>query len=549
MHPLLILVLVIIGISVAISIGSNISTKRRRLQSLGANFGKPPEDDGSLHIESAARYDQHIQAHEPTEQWVDSITWNDLDMDKVFARINACQSSVGEEYLYHILHQLPLNSEALDKRENLIHFFNANPDIRLSVQGLLANRLGKENFNGLTALMFAPSSKLLKHRHIYTALALLPFAMGLVIILHLSIGILGVLASFVINMFVHYKTKQHIAVELPTIKYLTSMLRCCKALTKNKKLEGLPFMDEINKYYQNLKSIRRNIPGSTSMGGDMAESFLEYFNIMFLSDIRNYNKFIRIIKKHHQEFHAMYRAVGEIDVSISVLSFRHSLPVYSQPVFQSAAAMELTDIYHPLIADPVTNSAKIDNDSLLTGSNASGKSTFIKALAINGILAQTINTCAAASFKTRFSLVMTSMVVRDDLSAGDSYFIVEIKSLRRILEQVRKFPCTCYIDEILRGTNTIERIAASASVLEYLHKEDALCIAASHDIELTRILAEQYDNYHFRETVTDEGVHFNYKINNGPSTTRNAIKLLQFMDFPMEIVAQAEGLAEEIYNA
>ena len=137
------------------------------------------------------------------------------------------------------------------------------------------------------------------------------------------------------------------------------------------------------------------------------------------------------------------------------------------------------------------------------------------------------------------------MVVRDDLAAGDSYFIVEIKSLRRILEMVEKYPCTCYIDEILRGTNTVERIAASASVLFYLYNQDVLCIAASHDIELTNLLAKQYDNYHFREHVTDKGIVFNYKINEGPSTTRNAIKLLSFMDFPEEVVTQAEGLAEE----
>ena len=551
MHPLLILSLLVVAITATITIVNNINAKRSRLADLKAAFGKPPIEDGTFQLDSVSRYDMYIQDANPSLQRVDSITWNDLDMDKVFMRINACQTSVGEEYLYHTLHQLPLNGDAINQREDIIQFFADKPDVRLSVQALLSNRLGKENYNGLTALMFAPSQNLLKHRHIYTALAMLPVLMGLVAFFSLPIGFIGVVASFIVNMIVHYRTKHHIAIELPSIKYLTSLIRCCKVLLKIKEMDGLPIMNEIGKLYRNLKSIRRNMPTMTSMAGDLADSFLEYFNIMFLTDIRNYNKFMRIIRQRNQEFHALYRALGEIDLSIAVLSFRLSLPVSCKPQFIGGAMSRVKrpitfeDIFHPLIPEPVTNSGEIVKDSLLTGSNASGKSTFIKALAINGILAQTINTCGAKSFKTRFSLIMTSMVVRDDLTAGESYFIVEIKSLRRILETVEKFPCTCYIDEILRGTNTIERIAASAAVLKYLHKQDVLCIAASHDIELTYILAGQYDNYHFREQVTDGGITFDYKLNDGPSTTRNAIKLLGFMDFPAEIVAQAESLADE----
>ncbi|HCW96660.1 MAG TPA: hypothetical protein DHU88_13350 [Pseudomonas sp.] len=140
----------------------------------------------------------------------------------------------------------------------------------------------------------------------------------------------------------------------------------------------------------------------------------------------------------------------------------------------------------------------------MTGSNASGKSTFIKSLAVNSILAQTIHTCAAKEFKLRPSLVITSMAVRDSISEGESYFIKEIKSLKRILNKVQNISCTCFIDEILKGTNTIERIAASAAVLKYLHSTDCLCMTASHDIELTCILENEYDNYHFSEHITDD---------------------------------------------
>jgi len=533
------------AISVVITVVNNITSKRKRVAALKANYGKPPTVDDFFQLDSVSRYNKYMEIHNPSQERVDAITWNDLDMDNVFNRINACQTSVGEEYLYHCLHELPLNGQALVKREGLIQFFSSNPDIRLTVQTILASRMGKENFNGLSALMFAPSISMLKYRHLYTALATLPFLMVAVMFISVPIGAIGMVATFVVNMMVYYRVKHRVAIEIPSIKYLTNMLRCCNGLRKIKALENQPVMDEIRRHYKVLKRLRRNMPNMSSMTDELADMLFEYVNILFLSDIRGYNKFMKTIKNRNEEFHALYRAFGEVDMSICISSFRLSLPVYTLPEFCEDSSLVFTDIYHPLIPSPVVNSGNLSKDSVITGSNASGKSTFIKALAINGILAQTINTCAAKSFKSRYSLIMTSMVLRDDLLAGDSYFIVEIKSLKRILDMVQKYPCTCFIDEILRGTNTVERIAASAAVLSYLSKQDALCVAASHDIELTRILDEKFDNYHFREHVTDEGIVFDYKLNDGPSTTRNALKLLRFMGFADGIVAQADTLAEE----
>ena len=543
-HPLIFLAITVVIATSIVNTISNILAKRRRLENLQASFGKPPTPNDLLQLESISQYTQYFEANNPSQQRVDAITWNDLDMDRVFNRINVCQTSVGEEYLYHVLHELPLNSDALARREDLIQFFHDNPELRLKIQHLMGSRLEKENYNGLTSLMFAPTGSLLKHRHIYTALAILPILLGFVLFISVPIGVIGMILSFVVNMIIHYRTKRRIAVEIPSIKYLTSLLRCCKGLRKIKEIAHLPIMQEIKRHHKTLKSIQRKVPAMTSMTGDIAETFLEYGYIMFLSDIRNYNKFMKTLKKRSEDFHALYRAFGELELSICLLSFRQSLPVYTLPEFTAKnTGIEFTEIYHPLISAPVTNSGLIDNCSLITGSNASGKSTFIKALAINGILAQTINTCAAKSFKSHFALIMTSMVTRDDLTAGDSYFVVEIKSLKRILGMVKKYPCICYIDEILRGTNTIERIAASASVLSYLHSQNALCVAASHDIELTSILKDIYVNYHFSEQITDSDINFDYKLKNGPSTTRNAIKLLSYMGFPEQVVASAEGLA------
>jgi DNA mismatch repair ATPase MutS len=136
------------------------------------------------------------------------------------------------------------------------------------------------------------------------------------------------------------------------------------------------------------------------------------------------------------------------------------------------------------------------------------------------------------------------MAVRDDIAAGESYFITEIKSLRRIADYVRDGFCVCFIDEILKGTNTIERIAASAAVLWHLSEQPCLCVAATHDIELTRMLEERFDNCHFEEQITEAGMSFDYQLKTGPSRTRNTIKLLDYMKFDARIIESAQRMVE-----
>ena len=182
---------------------------------------------------------------------------------------------------------------------------------------------------------------------------------------------------------------------------------------------------------------------------------------------------------------------------------------------------------------------------LLTGSNASGKSTFLKAAALNAILAQTIHTVCAESYKSSFFRVYSSMALRDSLEQGESYFIVEIKSLKRIFDGAKEegYPVFCTIDEVLRGTNTAERIGASTELLKALSGMNVLCFAATHDLELTSLLKEEFDNYHFEEMVEGADISFPYLLKEGSAKGRNAIKLLRAMGFDPALVKQAEKLA------
>ena len=141
--------------------------------------------------------------------------------------------------------------------------------------------------------------------------------------------------------------------------------------------------------------------------------------------------------------------------------------------------------------------------------------------------------------------VMSSMTLRDDLQSGDSYYVAEIKAMKRIMDACRddRYMVFCLVDEVLRGTNTIERIAASSRILKSLALPNVLCMAATHDIELTEILEPYFDNYHFQETIEEEDVKFSYELQKGKATSRNAIKLLQVMGYDKEVVREAEDMA------
>ena len=145
------------------------------------------------------------------------------------------------------------------------------------------------------------------------------------------------------------------------------------------------------------------------------------------------------------------------------------------------------------------------------------------------------------------------MSLKDSLETGESYYMAEINSIKRILESKKSGnDVLCFLDEVLRGTNTVERVAAATEILRYLSGSNIITIAATHDIELTYILEKVYNNYFFREEIKKEDdkedIYFSYKLNSGRSDTRNALLLLKVMGYPEEIYENAGKLSEGFLN-
>src|SRR5690606_21067574 len=205
--------------------------------------------------------------------------------------------------------------------------------------------------------------------------------------------------------------------------------------------------------------------------------------------------------------------------------------------------------YHPLLVGFVSNSIALKNKSaLLTGSNMSGKTTFIRTIGINAILAQTINTCFAREFIMPALKIHSVIRISDDLLSDKSYYFEEVGSIRDVLkESVSGFQHLFLLDEIFKGTNTVERIAAGKSVLSYLNNGDNIVLITTHDLELAEFLSETFDLYHFTEIIEDETILFDYKIKTGNLKTTNAIRILELNNYPPEVIAEAKQLADVLH--
>ena len=538
-----VIIFAVLAVACAVLIHSHIGKIKDLERGVRDSFGKPPKNS-EYYLSSIETYHVYKAANTDTGRYIDSITWDDLDMDKVFRRINVCRTSVGEEYLYNCLHEPHFEQAHLKSREAFISRMEEQPEERFKIQMRLA-RLGKTDFNGVADLIYKSGEKPLRFPAVYNILAVMPLLCAGLIFVNAPAGIIFLIMSFAVNTAVVFKTKRKVESAFTAVQYFLSMIWCCGKLLKLVDwLRSEPLTAQLQETFQIFRPLMKKGLQSTQRSPNETGMLSELLNLWFLTGVRNYNGVISGISKNREQFHDLYKTLGEIDLAICVLSFRKSLPFYSTPVFHDENSIKFEEIYHPLLSEPVPNSGIIKKNSIITGSNASGKSTFIKTVAVNGILAQTVFTCAAKEYSAKFALVMTSMALKDDISEGESYFITEIKSLKRILDKIRSVYCVCFIDEILRGTNTIERVAASASVLNYLNGKDCLCLAASHDIELAEMLDNSVDNYHFREHITEGGMMFDYKINDGISNTRNAIKLLRYMNFESAIVENAEKLAE-----
>lgn len=493
-------------------------------------------------LKASRGFDRYKQ----TEGFIDDITWNDLDMWSVYKQMNYCHSSAGDEYLYYMLKNPSLNGnwEAFEK---LVSDLTANEEERIKLQ-LCLNKMGRSGkysifdyLNKLDSISLYSNLKDIFQAVLYVPAVILCFFNGL-------IGAASIILLVVINVATYFRKKKSVEPYIVCFNYVYKVFVNAQSICtiKNDSIEKYKLM--LQQSLSAFKLFKRfYFLVSGNAGNGPLGILLDYLKMFTHIDLILFKSMVREIANNREQVVKILETIGYIDCAISVGEYRSSLDYYCIPTLNNEIDnLKISEVYHPLLVKPVSNTIETKKGILLTGSNASGKSTFLKTVALNIILAQSIHTVCASSYEASYFRVFTSLNLKDSIKSGDSYYMAEIKAIKRIIDATDydDVKVVAFVDEVLRGTNTTERIAASSTILSTLSLNGVLVFAATHDLELTGILVYDFENYHFEENMDGEDVTFPYKLAYGKATSRNAIKLLGKLGFEENITNMANNMVE-----
>jgi DNA mismatch repair ATPase MutS len=243
-------------------------------------------------------------------------------------------------------------------------------------------------------------------------------------------------------------------------------------------------------------------------------------------------------KKQNRDYVKLWiETMSETEVLVSQANFAFNHSEYCFPVIDdSFFHFEADGLGHPLIPveKRVGNHCLIDGKGqimLITGSNMAGKSTFLRSVGVNTVLAMMGSPVCASSFKASYVHIISSMRIADNLTENTSTFYAELKKLKTIIDKVNgKEKLLILMDEILRGTNSFDRHAGSEALLEQLIREKAVALVATHDDELGALEKKYPDsihNFHFDVQVIGEELFFDFKLKDGICRSMNASILMK----------------------
>ena len=495
----------------------------------------------------AARRQESLAAGGPFG--IDDITWHDLDGDRLYTAMNTCVSAPGESRLYDRLRRPAMDEDTLMPFVSLIDHYGSDETCRDALWLILSGiHFPKEGISVLRHLTEAAG--------IMTGPGLILAVLTAVSITGLFIRPVPCLIAFIVLTGINIAW---------TLKDNTRPGPVCEALcflrdmiTAGRKIAGLHAEDKtaaeaykhIGRLASSLSPLLRGsafIAVRSQATGGIGAAVMTYINLFFHLDRLFLGRLAGLAVEKNEEIRALAACLGDHDAAAACASYRLTLTKSCRAEFSispTEAGLWTEDLVHPFLEDPVPNSAVLTGGTLMTGANASGKSTFLKSCALAAWLAQTTGTAPAASYRAPFFRIMTSMALKDDLTGGASYFVVEIRSIKRLLEAAKEEkPLLIIIDEVLRGTNTIERIASSAQILRAMVKPWTVVLAATHDRELTVLLRDVFRNRHFEEKLGASGISFTYKLMDGPACATNALTLLSAEGYDKSIVDSAKIMA------
>lgn len=514
--------------------------KKLSVDDLRRLWGRSPDRERDMRV--IASY--HKELERADGESLDDRTWTDLNMDDVYARIDRTLSPVGQQVLYDLLRTPSGSADELADRERWISWLGSDSAARESIQQILA-RLRSPDLQDVHYLFTGPIPDQSPIARLFPALSVLAAASIVGCFIYPPILFLIPVVG-IANFTIQGSYRRKIDIHIHALRQLSALLEAAHALGQRRDEPLAGPLEKLARHAKTLATLRRaSLWLIFEQGGtnELSNIIYMYLNYFFLLDLNAFRSAFGSIRAHTTELRETFEAVGTIDAMIAAASYRKGEETVVPTLLPSSRRIECVAIRHPLLDEPVTNDFALENHNILvTGSNMSGKTTFIRAIAVGAIMAQTIHTVTASRWAAPLLHVRTSIGGGDDLVHGKSYYLAEVERIRLLMDDSRDGrQCLFVIDELLRGTNTVERIGAGKAILDHLGRPPHIVLASTHDLELADLL-EGYEFHHFAERIVDGELTFDYKLHEGRSSTRNAIAILDLWGFPHSVVTDAEAV-------
>lgn len=348
---------------------------------------------------------------------------------------------------------------------------------------------------------------------------------------------------FVINLIIFGKFHQRILIEIANAENIDEIISQYSLILKKiedetfystklaKLQQKLKFKDQ--NASEHLKSLSRLFSNMDTVGNLVAASL---FNGTFLFNLHVLKRLLDWKDKHATVLEEWLEVIGKFEMLNSLANFSYNNPEFVYPKLNSDFKVDFSSLGHPLL----NTNTRVNNEvsfypqsfMILTGSNMSGKSTFLRSLGVNMVLSNMGSVVCASSANVHPLPILVSMRLSDSLSDSESYFFAEIKRLKQIMDELEKNPAFVLLDEILRGTNSDDKRNGTIEVVKKVIARKAIGAIATHDIEVcltTNEYPEVLTNKCFEVEILNDELNFDYKLRDGICKNKSATFLMKKM--------------------
>jgi DNA mismatch repair ATPase MutS len=525
--------------------------KRKKVQNkkkLENNWGKAIDKNRKFYaIEKYVAFNNDLNCYKLTEQ-----TLTDIDIENLFGYLDRTHTTIGQQYLFSKIVSPSLSINELKSRGVYADFFKHKNKVRIETQTILQELDKKEThlvvdfFADNNAPRVSKFNKYLKLLSILATLSVLfcwvypPIAISMIFL-------------FGVNLMIHLISRHNNINKLKAIKQVYELFKSTDKLMKINlpiKFEKKASADlELKKFRRVYHFLDFGIPVNDISG--IVFYLLDLIKSFFLIEVHLLHFSYKEIIKNKDSLIAYYIYIGQIEMALSTASIMADSIKNCKPTFiEDNKDFLCKAALHPLVKNCVPNSFQLKKtDAFITGSNMSGKSTFLRTILINSILSQSLFICFADFFSIALLKVFSSIKISDSLEEDTSYYFKEVNVIHEMIINAKLGTKNLFIiDEIFKGTNTIERVSLAKAILNNLSSSNNIVIASSHDIELIELLGNKFEHFHFTESINNSQLEFDHTIKDGPIKTRNAIKIIEIEGFPKEVVDEAKEIARNFHN-